>query len=159
MKEKSLLFLRVSIGLLMVFWGIDKLVNVEHGMEVSEYLYFGAFSMPVLLQAFGVVQIVAGLLIVAGLARRLVYPLLLAVTGVTALGVWRSIVDPWGWVLEGSNVLFYPSLIILAGSLVLWAFREEDTLSLDHRRGRAGAPLAAHRGPLQSGGVAHPRES
>ena len=134
MKEKSLLFLRVSIGLLMVFWGIDKLVNVEHGMRVSEGFYFGAFSVPVLLQAFGVVQILAGILICLGLALGLVYPFLLAVTGITALGVWKSIVDPWGWVLEGSNVLFYPSLIILAASLVLWAFRDEDTLTLRKRR-------------------------
>ena len=145
MKEKSLLFLRVSLGLLMVIWGLDKLVNVEHGLKVSEGFYFGLFSVPVLLQVFGVVQTLAGVLIVAGLARRLVYPLLLAVTGMTALGVWKSIVDPWGWVLEGSNALFYPSLIILAGSLVLWAFRDEDTLSLDHRRGRAGASFAARR--------------
>ncbi|MDP9349448.1 MAG: DoxX family protein [Gemmatimonadota bacterium] len=136
MKEKSLLFLRVSLGLLLVIWGLDKLVNVKHGLEVSEAFYFGAFSLPALLQAFGVVQIVAGLLVVLGLARRFVYPFLLAVAGVTALGVWKSIVDPWGWMLEGTTVLFYPSLIILAGSLVLWAFREEDTLSLDRRRGR-----------------------
>ena len=134
MKAKSLLFLRLSIGLLMVFWGIDKLVNVKHGVQVSEAFYFGAFSMPILLQAFGVVQIVAGLLVLLGLARRFVYPFLLAVAAVTALGVWKSIVDPWGWVLEGTTVLFYPSLIILAASLVLWAFREEDTLALDRRR-------------------------
>lgn len=136
MKAKTLLFLRISLGLLMVIWGIDKLVNVEHGMGVSEALYFGAFSVPALLQGFGVVQIAAGLLICLGLARRLAYPFLIAITGITALGVWKSIVDPWGWVLEGSNVLFYPSLIILAGSLVLWAFRAEDVVSLDHRRGR-----------------------
>ncbi|CAN5739942.1 MAG: DoxX family membrane protein [Gemmatimonadetes bacterium] len=131
MKAKSLLFLRVSIGVLMVFWGIDKLVNVEHGMEVSEYFYFGIFSMPLLIQAFGVLQILLGVLIVIGLARTFLYPALLVITGATALAVWRSIVDPWGWMLEGSNVLFYPSLIIFAGSLVLWAFREEDTLALD----------------------------
>jgi putative oxidoreductase len=136
MKEKSLLFLRVSMGLFMVVWGLDKLVNVEHGMRVSEAFYFGAFSVPLLLQAFGVVQVLAGVLIVLGLGRRWVYPLLLAVAGVTMLGVWKSIVDPWGWVLEGSNALFYPSLIVFAASLVLWAFREEDALALDGRRGR-----------------------
>lgn len=133
MKEKSLLFLRVSIGLLMVFWGLDKLVNVEHGMRVSEGFYGGIFSVPVLLQAFGVLQTLLGLLVVAGVARTLLYPAVLAITGVTALGVWKSIIDPWGWVLEGSNALFYPSLIIFAGGLVLWAFRDEDTLALDRR--------------------------
>ncbi len=136
MKEKSLLFLRVSIGILMVLWGMDKLVNVKHGMQVSEAFYFGMFSMPVLIKVFGVLQILLGVLIIVGVARTLLYPALLVITGATVLAVWKSIVDPWGWVLEGSNVLFYPSLIIFAGSLVLWAFREEDTLALDQRRGR-----------------------
>lgn len=134
MKAKSLLFLRVSLGLLLVIWGIDKLVNVDHAVRVSDGFYFGAFSVPVLLQLFGVVQIAAGLLICLGLALHLAYPFLLAVAAVTALGVWKSIVDPWGWALEGSNVLFYPSLIVLAASVVLWAFRDEDTLTLQRRR-------------------------
>lgn len=129
MRQASLLLLRVSIGLLMVFWGIDKLVNVEHGMQVSEGFYLGLFSIPVLLQAFGVLQVLLGLLVIAGVARNLVYPALLAITAATALGVWKSIVDPWGWYLQGSNVLFYPSLIIFAASLVLWAFRGDDTLA------------------------------
>ncbi|HEY0151903.1 MAG TPA: hypothetical protein VGB92_07895 [Longimicrobium sp.] len=136
MRHRSLLLLRVSIGLLMVFWGIDKLVNVEHGMQVSEGFYLGLFSVPVLLQAFGVLQVLLGLLVIVGVARDLLYPALLAITAATALGVWKSIVDPWGWYLQGSNVLFYPSLIIFAASLVLWAFRDEDTLVLG--RGRPG---------------------
>ncbi len=136
MKERSLLLLRLSLGLLMVVWGLDKLVNVEHGMAVSAGFYLNLFSVPVLLQAFGVLQVLIGLLIGAGLARRFAYPALLAITATTALGVWKSIVDPWGWYLEGSNVLFYPSLIIFAASLVLWAFRDEDTLALD--RGSRG---------------------
>lgn len=38
--------------------------------------------------------------------------------------------------LEGSNVLFYPSLIILTGAVVLWAFQDEDPLALDRIRAR-----------------------
>lgn len=56
------------------------------------------------------------------------------VAAATARGVWKSIVDPWGWFLEGSNVLLYPSLIVLAAALVLQTFQEEDPLSLDGRR-------------------------
>lgn len=134
MKEKSLLFLRVSIGLLMVIWGVDKLVNVEHGLAVSEGFYLGLFSAPILLQLFGVLQILLGVGVIVGIARRILYSLLLLITGATVLGVWKSIVDPWGWVLEGSNVLFYPSLIVFAASLVLWAFMSEDTLALEGRR-------------------------
>jgi uncharacterized membrane protein YphA (DoxX/SURF4 family) len=128
MKTRSLLLLRVSLGLLMLIWGVDKLVNVKHGLTVSKHFYFGAFDSAVLLQAFGVAQMALGVLILLGVARRVVYPALLAITGATLLGVWRSVVDPWGWWLEGANVLFYPSLIIFAGSLVLWAFADEDRL-------------------------------
>ena len=138
MKRRSLLLLRASLGLLMVIWGVDKLVNVRHGLEVSQYFYFGAFNSAALLQAFGVVQVALGVLVLLGVARRYAYPLLLAVTGATLLGVWKSVLDPWGWYLEGANVLFYPSLIIFAASLVLWAFRDEDHLVVG---GRRGAPV------------------
>lgn len=135
MKAGSLLVLRISLGLLMLIWGIDKLVNVEHGLEVSKHFYLDQFSSTTLLQAFGVLQIILGLAVVLGWLRRFAYPLLLLITGATLLGVWRSVVDPWGWYLEGGNVLFYPSLIIFAAAWVLYCFRAEDTRALD-RHGR-----------------------
>jgi len=61
-----------------------------------------------------------------------VYPALLAVTGLTLVGVWRSVVDPWGWYLDGTNALFFPSLIVFAGALVVSAFRAADALAVDH---------------------------
>lgn len=131
----SLLVLRVSLGLLMLIWGIDKVVNVEHGMLVSEHFYGGLFSIVSLLVAFGIVQMALGALIVVGWLLRWSYPALIAITAVTLLGVWKSIIDPWGWYLEGANVLFFPSLIIFAAALVLAAFRELDVSSLDARRG------------------------
>jgi putative oxidoreductase len=130
----SLLLLRVSLGLLMLIWGVDKLVNVEHGMLVSERFYLGAFSMPALLKAFGALQMVFGFFIVLGLFGRWMYPVLISITAVTLLAVWRSIVDPWGWYFEGAHALFFPSLIIFAGALVLLAFRDLDTYSLDARK-------------------------
>jgi uncharacterized membrane protein YphA (DoxX/SURF4 family) len=119
----------------MLIWGIDKLVNVEHGLEVSKHFYLDLFSSTTLLQAFGVLQIILGLAVMLGWLRRFAYPLLLLITGATLFGVWRSVVDPWGWYLEGGNVLFYPSLIIFAAAWVLYCFRDEDTRALD-RHGR-----------------------
>jgi putative oxidoreductase len=133
MKALSMVVLRISLGLLMLIWGVDKLVNVEHGMLVSERFYLGAFSVPALLQAFGVAQMTLGALIVLGLFGKYLYPALVVITGVTLLAVWRSIIDPWGWYLEGANALFFPSLVIFAGALVLMGFREFDVYSLDAR--------------------------
>jgi putative oxidoreductase len=135
MKAKSLLLLRISLGFFLVIWGLDKLADVKHGIGVSDWLYFGLFSNATLLKAYGVVEIAVGILIMLGLFRRLTYPVLLAITGVTLLGVWKSIIDPWGWWLEGTEALFYPSIIIFAASLVLWSFQAEDRLVLRREAG------------------------
>ncbi len=134
MKAFSILFLRVSMGWLQMLWGIDKLVNVEHAVKVSEAFYMGLGANATLQAAFGALQVLLGLLLIAGLFRKVVYPVQTLIAAATALGVWKSIVDPWGWFLEGSNVLFYPSLIVLAAALVLQAFQDDDSLSLDSKR-------------------------
>lgn len=117
----ALVFLRVSLGLLLVVWGGDKLRDAQHGLLVSKTFYGGLFSSPALITAFGAVEVLLGLAIVAGLARRVTYPALLVVTGATLLAVWRSVLDPLGLVFAHTQLLFFPSLIIFAGALVLFA--------------------------------------
>ncbi|MDZ7630803.1 MAG: DoxX family membrane protein [Gemmatimonadaceae bacterium] len=128
MKRFALLLLRISLGGLMLYWGIDKLVNVKHGVTVAEKFYGGLSVATTPMQVFGVLQIALGVLIVLGLLRRVAYPALLLVTGTTLLAVWKSIVDPFKLLLDGGNLIFYPSLIIFAGALVLLAFQDEDRL-------------------------------
>ena len=131
MKRWGLFLLRVTTGWLLVMWGIDKLINVEHGQAVAERFYGGIGTLAVAQNAFGVIEILLGALVVLGLWRKRVYPVMFAVLAVTALGVWRSIIDPWGWFLDGAQVLFYPSAIIAAGALTLWGLMDEDRMTLD----------------------------
>ena len=138
MKRWGLLLLRVTTGWLLVMWGLDKLFNVEHGQAVAETFYLGIGSQAAVLNILGVLQIVLGALVVLGLWRRRAYPVAFVVLLITALGVWKSIIDPWGWFLEGSQVLFYPSAIIAAGALLLWGTIDEDEMTLDAKTG-AGA--------------------
>jgi uncharacterized membrane protein YphA (DoxX/SURF4 family) len=130
----ALCALRVSLGWLMLVWGADKLANPAHGMRVAERFYFGLPAGPALMVAAGVAQLALGALVVAGLWRRVAYPALAAVTGLTLVGVWRSVLDPWGWVLDGTNALFFPSVVIFAGVLVLLATRADDRWSVDAAR-------------------------
>lgn len=134
MKKGALLLLRLSIAYLLLIWGTDKLVDPDHGLAVSRGFYAGLFGGRALMPVYGAVQIALGALLALGVARRLLYPAVAAITGTTLLGVWRSVVDPWGWYLEGSNVLFYPSAVVFAAVLVLWALRDEDVLALEGRR-------------------------
>jgi uncharacterized membrane protein YphA (DoxX/SURF4 family) len=129
----ALVALRTSLGLLMLVWGADKFANPEHGVGVAQHFYLGLLGARALMPVLGVLQLALGLLVVVGLARRLAYPALAAVAGVTLVGVWRSVLDPWGWVLDGTNALFFPSLIVFAGTLVLLAFVRDDQLVLDRR--------------------------
>lgn len=126
MKANTLLFLRITLGLLMLVWGVDKLVHVQHGVKVAQTFYLGMATAPLFLQVFGALQMLLGLAIVLGYKRHTAYPILLLITGVTMLAVWRSVVDPWGWYLSGTKVLFFPSVIIFAAAFVLYAFQAED---------------------------------
>jgi len=124
------------MGWLQVIWGVDKLVNVEHGVRVAEKFYAGVGANVTMLTVFGALQVLLGIVILLGLFRRIAYPVQTVIAALTAIGVWKSILDPWGWILDGSNVLFYPSLIILAAALVLQGFTDDDRYSLDARRQR-----------------------
>ena len=138
MSRWGLFLLRVTIGWLLVLWGVDKLVDVGHGQSVAETFYLGIGTQAVVLHVLGVAQIALGAAVVLGLWRRIAYPVAFVVLLITALGVWRSIIDPWGWFLEGAHVLFYPSAIIAAGALVLWGQMDQDEMTLDARRGSGG---------------------
>lgn len=138
MKRWGLLALRVTTGWLLVIWGLDKLVNVEHGVRVADAFYLGIGSQATILHVLGVLQIFLGLLVVVGLWRKLTYPIAFVVLSITAVAVWKSVLDPWGWWLEGANALFYPSAIIAAAAAVLWGTQAEDDLTLDAALGRRG---------------------
>ena len=133
-RAAALLALRLSLALLMLVWGADKFANPEHGVQVAAHFYGGLFGGRGMMPVLGALQLALGVLVALGVLRRWSYPALALVTGITMLGVWRSVVDPWGWWLEGANVLFFPSLIIFAAVLVLLAFRADDTIALDARR-------------------------
>ena len=135
MKRWGLFLLRLTTGWLLVLWGIDKFQNVAHGQAVAETFYFGIGTQAVVQQIFGGIEILLGALVMLGLQRRRVYPVMLVVLAFTAIGVWKSIIDPWGWFLDGSNVLFYPSAIIAAGALLLWGTIDEDGMTLDAKMG------------------------
>lgn len=133
MKTASLFLLRLSVALLILIWGVDKIVNPAHGARVAETFYLGVVSSTSLMPVLGIAEIVLAALVGLGMLRSVTLPLLAAVTGVTLLGVWRSILDPLGFFLEGSNLLFFPSLTVFMAVLVLIAFRADDRWALEQR--------------------------
>ena len=126
-----LLLLRVSLGWLMVVWGVDKLTDPDHAQAVAESFYLGIGSGGTFLTVAGALQVLVGLLVVVGLFRRVTWPIMAVVNGITLVAVWKSILDPWGFFLEGGSLVFYASAVIFAAILVGWSAIEEDVLSMD----------------------------
>ena len=131
MKNASIMLLRVSVGILMVLWGIDKIINTAHAVQVSQKFYWDLFSNVAILKVFGILETVLGVMVVLGLMRKYLYPALILISGWGVIGCWKSIVDPWGWYLQGTSVVLYPTIIIFFACLVLYAFRTEDKIAMD----------------------------
>ena len=136
MKPLSLLLLRMSTGLLLCIWGYIKLFEPDSGQHVTDKYYMGFVEGELIHQVWGAAEILLGLLVILGLWRAIVYPLQSVVLGIGALAVWESLIDPLG-VLFGQdqvNLLFFPSSTVFFATLILLAFRADDTLSLDSKR-------------------------
>lgn len=139
MKAISLLLLRAGTGLLMVIWGLVRLLNPAMGAGVSSKYYDGLGASGTIQLIWGIALFLVGILTVLGLFRRVVYPAQAVILVTGALSIWKYLLDPLGlWLLEkgSSQILFFPSLTVAAASLVLIAFRDEDELSLDAKRAR-----------------------
>ncbi|MBG53963.1 MAG: hypothetical protein CML99_16330 [Rhodobiaceae bacterium] len=139
LKPVSLLLLRMGTGFLLSIWGLIKVAAPEASIGVSEKYYGGVLSVEMLQVPLGALQILLGLAVVFGLFRKIAYPVQSIVLGLGLLAIWKYIADPLGMYLlteETREVLFFPSLTVFAATLVLLAFREEDTISLDKRLGR-----------------------
>lgn len=136
MKAWSLLFLRVSTGLLCVIWGLIRLGEPAVGAHVNGKYYGGILSGETTQYAWGGFLLLVGILTIAGFQRRYAYPLQAAILCVGALGIWKYLLDPLGlWLLDrdSAQVLFFPSLGMAAATLVLLAFREDDKIALDEK--------------------------
>jgi putative oxidoreductase len=139
LKQFSLTFLRVAMGLLLIIWGFIRVGAPEAGIGVSTKYYGGVGAATGIQYAWGVALLIIGLLVVLGLFRRYSLPAQAVVLCFGALSITKYLLDPLGlWLLsrEDSQVLFFPSLAMAAASLLLVAMRDEDRWAIDVQFGR-----------------------
>ncbi|MBV7256571.1 hypothetical protein KCG44_07205 [Pacificimonas sp. WHA3] len=139
MKAITLLLLRISTGVLLMAWGVVKIGAPEASIGVSDKYYGGLVSAEMIQTPFGLAQIGVGLMVVLGLFRKVFYPLQALMLIVGALAIWKYILDPLGMYLLDENsrqLLFFPSFCVAVATVVMIAFREDDTITLDAKLGR-----------------------
>ncbi len=118
-----LLLLRLSLGLVMMVWAFDKILNPSHGAAVLEGFYGLEGVGEQVIRTIGIVQGVIVLGFLLGIAKPWTYGAVLLMHTVTTLVSWSAYLEP----LE--NILFFSAWPMLAGFVTLFLLRAEDRIA------------------------------
>ena len=131
-----LLLIRLSVGLVMIVWVFDKILNPSHGGAVLEGFYGVSGAGESVVRTLGAVQGLIVLAFLLGLARTWSYGAVLLMHGATTLISWSAYLQPL------KNILFFAAWPMLAALITLFLLRGEDRIaSVDGARGRAGSAV------------------
>jgi hypothetical protein len=120
----ALLSLRLSIFLVFLMWTLDKFLNPDHAAAVFENFYrIGGLGQSVFL-AIGALQMAIILGFVLGIEKVWTYGAVLGMHTVSTLSSYRQYLNPF----EGSNLLFFAAIPMLAACYALFSLRTQDTL-------------------------------
>jgi len=132
---------RISLGMLLVVWAVQKLLKPGMSSFLADKFYGGILSGETLHYIANGAQLIIGVLVVIGLFRKFVLPIQSVILAVTAVAVWYAILDPFNWYIAfddgfAFSHLFYPSIIAFFASLIMIAKRGEDRWAVDTKLGR-----------------------
>jgi hypothetical protein len=119
----SLLLLRLSLGLVMMVWAFDKILNPGHGAAVFESFYGLSGIGESLIPMIGIAQALLVVAFLLGVARTWTYGAVLLMHGVTTLVSWSAYLQPL------KNILFFAAWPMLAGLIALFLLRHEDRIA------------------------------
>jgi uncharacterized membrane protein YphA (DoxX/SURF4 family) len=124
---RALLILRVTLGLFLLQWGIEKFVVPQNTVLIWGYFY-GLDVPQVLSYLFGTVEIAIAICLFLGLYRTVSYGAALALHAVSVLVSWRQLLDPWS---DPANHLFIAGVPVLGAFAALFLLRRWDRGVLD----------------------------
>ena len=124
---RALLALRITLGLFLLQWGIEKFVVPQANVLVWSYFY-GTNISQTLGYIFGTLEIAIALCIILGQFRTVAYGAALFLHAVTVVVTWRQLIDPWG---DPINHLFTAGIPVLGGFLTLFLLRHWDRALLE----------------------------
>jgi putative oxidoreductase len=118
-----LLLLRISVGLVMMVWAFDKILNPSHGAAVFESFYGLEGVGESVVRGIGFAQAIIVLAFLLGVARKWTYGAVLLMHGITTLVSWSAYLQP----LE--NILFFAAWPMLAALVTLFLLRNHDRMA------------------------------
>ncbi|MGH6898351.1 MAG: DoxX family protein [Geminicoccaceae bacterium] len=133
--SRALLVLRITLGLFLLQWGVEKFVVPQNTVAIWGYFY--GLNVPQALgYLFGAVEIAIAVCLFLGLFRTVAYGAALALHAVSVLVSWRQLLDPWG---DPANHLFIAGVPVLGALIALFLLRHWDRGLLEGHLGPRSA--------------------
>ncbi len=127
--SRALLVLRITLGLFLLQWGVEKFVVPQNTVAIWSYFY-GLDVSHILGYVFGAVEIAIASCLFLGVFRTVAYGGALALHTVSVIVSWRQLLQPWA---NPASHLFIAGVPVLGGLLALFLLRRWDRGILDRR--------------------------
>lgn len=128
--SRALLALRITLGLFLLQWGVEKFVMPENNLFIWGYFY-GLDVPPALGYLSGALEISIAACLFLGLFRTVAYGAALVLHAVTVAVTWRQLIDPWG---DPINHLFIAGIPVLGAFIALFLLRHWDRGVMDRAK-------------------------
>src|ERR671919_1259985 len=99
---RALLALRITLGVFLLQWGVEKFVVPQNTVAIWGYFY-GLDVSQTVGYLFGAVEIAIAVCMFLGLARTVAYGAAVVLHAISVVVSWRQLIDPWG---DAANHLF-----------------------------------------------------
>ena len=120
--SRALLVLRITLGLFLLQWGVEKFVVPQNNVAIWRYFY-GLNVSQTLGYVFGAVEIAIAGCLFLGCFRNIAYGAAVALHRVSVFVSWRQLLNPWG---DAANHLFIASVPVLGALIALFLLRHWD---------------------------------
>jgi len=123
---RALLALRITLGLFLLQWGLEKFLVPQSNTAIWN-LFYGVALPTVLGYLFGAVEIAIALCLFLGVLRTAAYGAALGLHAVTVAVSWRPLLHPWA---DPVSHLFIASVPVLGALIALFLLRHWDRAAL-----------------------------
>lgn len=123
---RALLVLRITLGVFLLQWGMEKFVMPANTPAIWGYFY--GISLPeVTAYLFGAIEIALAIGLFLGLYPSVTYAATALLHAVSVAVSWRQLISPWA---DPASHLFIAGLPVLGAFVALYMLRHWDSIAI-----------------------------
>lgn len=119
---RALLALRLTLGVFLLQWGIEKFVVPENTPGIWGFFY-GVVVPQASAYLFGAIEVALALCLLLGMWRTISYGAAMLLHAVTVVVTWHQLINPWG---DQVAHLFIAGVPVLGAFVALFLLRHLD---------------------------------